>query len=76
MKSNEAIDLLNSLGNRFSSVHVVIPVPEGPLPEDVEKAVQDIQSAGYAAYIESTAIGDQIVVTDCDEGIRFTRNET
>ena len=77
MKSHEAVEFLNDFENKFKNIRVVIPIPEGPLPEDVEQAVQDIQKAGYSAYIETTVIGDQIVVTDkSDECVRPTWKET
>lgn len=64
MKSQDAINLLTDLGDRFSSIHVVIPVPSTPTPQEVEDAVISIKNKGYSVYIETTAIGDQIVIMD------------
>ena len=64
MRKTEAIDLLNILKDRFSVIHIVVPIPEGPSSEDVEEAVQSIIESGYACYVQSIAGGDQIVITD------------
>lgn len=64
MKTQNAIQLLEKLDDRFSNIHVVISIPEGPTPSDVEEVVQSIIESGYAAYVQSVAYGDQIVVTD------------
>lgn len=64
MKTKHAIELLENLDNRFSNIFIVIPVPEGPGPSDVEEVVQAIIESGYAAYVQTVAFGEQIVVTD------------
>jgi len=64
MTKSEAEQLLAQLNDRFSNIHLAIPVPVGHPPEGVEQAIIDIQGMGYGVYIETTAIGDQIVVTD------------
>ena len=55
MNKEQAIELLNILNDRFSKINIVVPIPEGPSPEDVEEAVQSIIESGYACYVESVA---------------------
>lgn len=77
MKTEQAIELLEKLDDRFSNIHIVIPIPEGPTSNDVEEVVQSIIESGYATYVQTVSYGDQIVVTDKRNGnARPSRNET
>lgn len=64
MNKQQAINLLNIIKDRFSQIYIVIPIPDGPSPEDVEEVVQSFIESGYACFVQSVAGGDQIVITD------------
>ena len=62
--------------NDHAEVHIL--VPDGPGPEDIEKALNEIRSMGYFAYVRYVNNNEEIVVSDkvIDEYARSSRRPT
>lgn len=58
MKAIEVQPLVEKLGDAKVCVVVLDPA-------DVEDWLKTIREAGYAAYVRTTAMGTEVVITDC-----------
>jgi NAD-dependent dihydropyrimidine dehydrogenase PreA subunit len=71
MTPSETIEFVNNIG--CTEIYVVCPLHD---LDAAEEEIKKINGLGYAAFLRSTALGNEIVVTDKNGAIRSTRVET
>lgn len=64
MNSQQIKELMDRIGVRYSTMHLTIPIPDGPSDEDVEKEIIGLKNLGYLVMIHESHFGKELVVTD------------
>ena len=64
MTADDLQVVMERLGKRYSRYHLSIVIPDGPTDDQIEKEIMGLKEAGFHAFIQLSAFGQEIIITD------------